>query len=407
MTSSDTSWPPRTEADLLLALNNGLLEETHYLDLKRELSPGKSGSKGIAKDIAAFAIDGGVILVGVDEGDDPTQRPSLSPQPLEGMAERVEQIGRASISDPVQVQTTAIPSTDDASKGYLVVRIDPSPRAPHMVDGRYYGRGDKTNLTLSNDEVMRYHQKQLADRSDLQAEARNLLDGIDPAIALIALIAEPIGLRDDLLVDLTANQNWENQVSGLLAVADNRSNSPDYPPYTRASGFQRRAEAVAVTQGMFNSIREFSGNGDCTELVFHESGRLSLVSERAAEPFGQNSAGRPADKRIFEEMILAKTTILAGVAAETARETKFYGSWRFALFVRGLENGTSGILADDVRAFTGSRYTSDTYAKETEVTFKELSTDPHSVTRALTMPLLRSLGVHTHPRTKWISEVTK
>lgn len=405
MTPSDTSWPPRTETELQLALDTGLLEETHYLDLKRQLSPGQSGSKGIAKDIAAFAIDGGVILVGVDEGDDPTQRPSLAPQPLDGMAERVEQIARASISGPVQVQTTAIPSTGDASKGYLVVRIDPSPRAPHMVDGRYYGRGDKTNVTLSHDEVLRYHQRQLADRSDLQAEARNLLDGTDPAIALVALIAEPIGLRDDLLVELTADPNWENQISDILAAADKPKASPDYPPYTRAGGFQRRAEAVAVSEGMRNSTREFSGNGDASELVFHESGRLALVSERAVEPFGHNSAGQPADKRIFEELILAKTTILAQVAAETAERTQFYGSWRFALFVRGLEGGTSGILADDVRAYTGSRYTSDTYAKETEVTFADLSTDPNTVTRALTMPLLRSLGVHTHPRTEWISEV--
>ncbi|WP_407984065.1 helix-turn-helix domain-containing protein [Prescottella defluvii] len=71
MTSPDLLSSPRTESELQSALTGGLLEETHYLDLKREISPGKSGSKGIGKDLAAFAVDGGMILIGVEENDDP------------------------------------------------------------------------------------------------------------------------------------------------------------------------------------------------------------------------------------------------------------------------------------------------------------------------------------------------
>lgn len=92
MTQPDLSWSPRTELDLQSALANGLLEETHHLDLKRELAPGRSGSKSLAKDLAAFAIDGGMILVGVDEGEDTTRPPTLVPQLTDGLAERVDRL---------------------------------------------------------------------------------------------------------------------------------------------------------------------------------------------------------------------------------------------------------------------------------------------------------------------------
>lgn len=60
-----------TEGDLDQAAANGTLEETHYLDLKRELPTGTSAIKDIAKDIAAFSEDGGLTIIGVDEETSP------------------------------------------------------------------------------------------------------------------------------------------------------------------------------------------------------------------------------------------------------------------------------------------------------------------------------------------------
>ena len=42
------------------ALDQGLLKEQHNLDFKGVLSPGKGANKELAKDLAQFAIDGGV-----------------------------------------------------------------------------------------------------------------------------------------------------------------------------------------------------------------------------------------------------------------------------------------------------------------------------------------------------------
>ena len=75
------------------------------------------------------------------------------------------------VEEAVQIRTTEIESTAQPSRGYLVVHVPASVRAPHMADGRYYGRGDKTNRLLSNTEVVRLLDRRPAARSDLCSEA--------------------------------------------------------------------------------------------------------------------------------------------------------------------------------------------------------------------------------------------
>jgi predicted HTH transcriptional regulator len=158
----------RTEGDLERLAQNGLLEESHRLDLKRELGAGHSASKDLAKDIAAFALDGGTILIGLDEDTSP---PRLWPVPPAGLAERIEEVARMRDDEAVQVHTTVIKSANTTGHGYMVVHVPQSVRAPHMADGRYYGRGDKTNRVLPNTEVVRLLDRRLTDRRDLGAEA--------------------------------------------------------------------------------------------------------------------------------------------------------------------------------------------------------------------------------------------
>jgi predicted HTH transcriptional regulator len=177
MTQPGARWRPATLQELETAINNGLIEENHFLDFKRELKPpGQSANREFAKDIAAFAVDGGVILVGVDEGP-PV---SVNPIPLQGLAERVEQIGLMTVTEPVSVTTTLLRTADDQQSGVLVIEVPASPRAPHMVDGRYYARGDKTNIVLSDQEVLRFHQRRIETRSDLIADAASILERTAP-----------------------------------------------------------------------------------------------------------------------------------------------------------------------------------------------------------------------------------
>lgn len=65
---------PRPRSPLRL---QGLLDETHTLEIKREIAAGSGANKELARDLASFAIDGGTYIVGVDE----TTTPAVCPGP--------------------------------------------------------------------------------------------------------------------------------------------------------------------------------------------------------------------------------------------------------------------------------------------------------------------------------------
>ena len=158
-----------SEADLQQAADSGLLEENHYLDIKRQLDPGPKTNRELARDLASFAVDGGDLVIGMDEEVSP---PALSPVPLAGLAERIEQVALSVVDEPLNVRTQEIGATSGSEYGYVIVNMPPSARAPHMVDHVYYGRNDKTKYPLSAPEVARLHER----RKRWERDGLDLLD---------------------------------------------------------------------------------------------------------------------------------------------------------------------------------------------------------------------------------------
>ncbi|WP_067470367.1 AlbA family DNA-binding domain-containing protein [Nocardia amamiensis] len=391
MSTVDLLWNPRTEVALRQAAADGLLEESHELDIKRQLESGESANKKIACDIAAFALDGGIIVIGVDEDTSP---PSLWPVELDGLAERIESIAATAVHESVRIQTTVIEATDAPGRGYLIVRVPQSPRAPHMVDGRYYGRGDKENRVLSHAEVLRLHERQLTGRKDILAEARRAITNLgrqheDP---ILAVVAEPLGAPDNLLVPLTDSAGWQNTVHELVRTAATPDNLSYRPNLLSSPGFGRRAHAVAITTGL-SEDRGWEGQGRAAELAFRENGTLVLISERAVVT--ENRYGHPsAQPRIFETLILGHADLLVRVAAAVAQQYGFTGTWQFGLVLTGIRNATSLTLDQDIMAGYGAPYTDDSYERTTEAALLDLTHNPRATVKALTGALLRSLAAH-------------
>jgi hypothetical protein len=78
----------------------GLIAETHYFDAKREVGPSSGDRKELGGDLESLAKDGGALLTGLTElKEERTWR--LAPQPLEGLAERVEQIATQLVDPPL------------------------------------------------------------------------------------------------------------------------------------------------------------------------------------------------------------------------------------------------------------------------------------------------------------------
>jgi hypothetical protein len=127
-------WRPTDEQSIVRSAEGGDLQESHSFDAKAELPPpGRRKNRDLATDVAAMTVDGGTLVYGV--GEDNEGRPTVAgPIPLVGQRERVDQIVQTLISEPPRIEIEAIESADDPSRGYIVVSIPPSPRAPHQVD---------------------------------------------------------------------------------------------------------------------------------------------------------------------------------------------------------------------------------------------------------------------------------
>src|SRR5690349_17524463 len=120
-------WLPRTEEEIVDAINRTSLEETSTFDAKREI-PAKNSDT--AKDVSAMANSaGGVILYGV--GEDENARLTIpNPIPISGQRERIEQIIRTSVDEIPDFTVISILSKANPALGYIVVVIPPSARAP-------------------------------------------------------------------------------------------------------------------------------------------------------------------------------------------------------------------------------------------------------------------------------------
>lgn len=171
------SWNPRTEAEIRAALEARDVSESKVLDMKAVIGDKDSQRKETAKDLAPFAVDGGALLIGVVEHKD-TRTFEAVPIALHELIERIEQIAANRVDPPLVVRPREIPSSEEGI-GYVWVDIPASPDAPHMVDGRYYGRGERTNRILSDADVLRLHQQRRNDR-ERALEALEVLRSHDP-----------------------------------------------------------------------------------------------------------------------------------------------------------------------------------------------------------------------------------
>src|SRR4030088_2207930 len=94
------------------------------------------------------------------------------------------------------------------------------------------------------------------------------------------MVADPVASYADFLEGLSADADWATQARQLVTTAttpENHGYTPSLanPPQTP----ERRPGGVALTTGMDRHNR-FEGRDRAAEVVFYESGRLALVSER-------------------------------------------------------------------------------------------------------------------------------
>ena len=205
---------PATLAELEASLAAGTLQEGQHLEFKRELP----SNKEIARQCAALAVQGGVLVLGVEE----TSTGFVgSPIDYIGVREKVGQIAQDTPEPPVELESLVL-HADEPGKGVVWVEIAPSPHMLHQVGGRYYKRDDARTRPMSHAEV--------TDRIALrEARPHMLKQGIEKALqrpepagtplhARTCVVARPIGAApDELFARTNTTEEWDNFAYDLMA----------------------------------------------------------------------------------------------------------------------------------------------------------------------------------------------
>ncbi len=391
-------WEPADEAAILLAIREGTLAESVHLDVKRQVGSTDGARRETARDLASFAVDGGALLIGVEE-DQSARTWTLSPQALAGLVERVELIAENLIDPPLHVRPREIPSGADPSQGYLWVHVPASLQAPHMTGGVYYGRGERTRRRLTDGDVLRLH----ASRRGVEALAlEQLRDEIDwdpvakvrPRTGHLFLVAAPLATTSEMAVEVVADRealqravlNSLRGVPGGLAGHD--------PTEAMATNLHRVADGMSLSSYRPGPDgRSLPSPGSDSEfeesivnITFREDGGVRVTVGRA-------SVEHAGTLWVRDGLIYAWTLRLLNLVEHVAKTARFTGSWGLAVHVNGLSGASSSHYMQDAFDRTGPVYDRDSFQRATTATFSEIAEQPGRIIERLLGALARSLAV--------------
>ncbi len=383
-------WIPKREEEITQAVSAGALEETTISEVKREL-PTKNNE--IAKDVAAMANDGGILIYGIDEDEHGFPR-IPHPIPLEGQRERITSIVQTSIAEPPAVMIHAIPTTADPTKGYIVVVVPASERAPHMVvvkgEHRYYGRTATGNIPLTEGEVARLYERRNhweVDRDALLAE--EIAQVPFPArkeFAYLHIIARPV-LCEESLLERAANskQAIQGMLQGLVEIVGKPKVFPrPYEPGFHPGRWIRRAEGFLGILGGTGGTNDSPAPGETLQLQVDFDGSAHLFCGRAGERVGERLM-------LFFELIAGNTTRFLALLGQLYEKARYTAPVDLGLAVTGIRGSTP--FTQDVRLqHLTPPYDRDDYRRTCRASALVLQEEPVGSARQLTMPLFDAMS---------------
>ncbi len=390
-------WIPQNAAEIEEAARRGDLEETASFDAKAELPVPKKNAS-LAVDVAAMSTDGGALLYGIAE-DEHKQPTCPQPISLVGAADRVAQIVQTSIAEVPYFEPREY-QCDDPSKGYLLLIVPPSPRAPHQVivggDLRFYGRGAKGNRILTEGEVARLYQRRHEweqDRDALLAEAVAQAPVSQPQdLAFLHGFARPVA-PDRAIWDRAIASTGGRDVlqAGLAESTVQHGNPSRYAPnLINAHWTQQGADEWRLSSRLDSDYSNPLIASSLVNVRLNIDGRGHLFCGRAAD------TRQPDDRRfIFESIIAGNFVAFLAMLATLYRMGGYYGHVDVGLAVTGLRGGHSATLLDRMVVLYDElpTYNADSYPRHERVAAAELD-DPETVARRLLRHLFEATTGH-------------
>jgi hypothetical protein len=376
-------WIPESAAALEAAISEGGLEETPSQDFKEAL-PAKKSNVDLALDVCAMTVDGGVLVYGV--GEDENKRPTrLAPFELPGAAERVDQIIQSSIHEIPEYRVVPLPLAGDTSRGYLLVVVPSSARAPHQLVAagkaqyRYYGRGATGNRVLTEPEIARLYRR----REDWAVDRQFLLDGLiekapfEPSSdhGFLHAFARPVAVDDTRWTEAAGN-NPAGLQNEMLAAAQRANQGLGYDPALAAAAVWKRHGADTWQLGR----EDFDDPAHSVRCEIDFDGHGRLFCGRAADRRGPSAHApdQPGHLLLIEQIVAGNLGSFFALMGAFYDACHYVGPVDIGIALTGIRDAHGMVVA---RGFvTGPGYPQSEYRTDLRTDAGELQR-PRELTR--------------------------
>lgn len=386
-------WAPQNWQDVESAAVAGLLDEQRWVELKQAIpAANKGANRELAKDLAALACDGGLMIIGVEDKGDGRAGEVLG-TPLTGLQDRISQVaGSALISPPLVVRTVPIAHPTIPDHGCLLVIVDASIDGPHMVDGSYRGRGDVGTRVLSDPEIRRYLVQNAQHREDFAQTFRNSraqspLGGpgvlhliFRPRSGRRGALTPGLGHANVLLNDLT-----RDLPTGLWTLLQELRHTRRV---VRGVLYTSFSEAEGVQAQLADRASEIEAN--LAVVRIGDDGTLLVSCSRLVYTTGDTASPASALSVAGVLSITEQVTVMAGRLADRAG---YGGGWDIGMAMTGLKGCHAGIQGHRMLVgHYGAAFPDDAYEEQATTKTAELQDRPWVVPDRLLHELYRVLG---------------
>lgn len=382
-----------TWSDLVAAVQTGATAETQWCELKADVpatSPGANTE--LAKDLASLTVDGGVLLIGVrDKASEEADIVGVDDSTLTGLASRIDQVAASRVAPPMHVVLHQLAGKPGSSRTVLVVEVPPSPAAPHMVDGSYWGRSATGKRTLTDDEVSRLMSQRAGREEKFASQLAAMTDTVDwlPADqrtrGRLYVVAQPVSRPPVALTDAVAGKHMLDLLLPLIQ---------QYQP-AWASSFQYFANAIHHPDGLAAANwppeqwdREHEDH--LAFLQLRDDGTVLFASGDLVRNYGKGGPAAISLPAACETV--QQVAALGGHLA--SNYLRYLGQWRLGVHATGLQ----GLYPSQrhSQSYGGHRFTqfpNDTYTRTSVVGLDQLTDPSSAVVESVLTNLARGLNL--------------
>jgi hypothetical protein len=267
-----------------------------------------------------------------------------------------------------------------------------------MVDHVYYGRTDKANMRLSDEQVRSIMADRARNQQGILADLRQMatddpMSDDDRANGHLYLLGRPDTAPDDALVEFLAradaHQVVVQTVNAIRAARGGTAFEPDLVnlphQFTRADG-----HAFTTVSHEYETYES-----TMIDLLVREDGGIRLICGRGTDLWRPQGfpEGEPVPV-VFPALVLGLTHSFVAFAGQLADQHAAYqGQWQLGIRMDRLRGARAWDKMQNLLTRSGPSYNRDDYERITTASTEQLVNTPRAIADQLVMPLLRGLDI--------------